>query len=867
VVPVLLHWPHLSGWLSENPIYVFSGISQGSSVGHGVLSGYPGWVDGNAGLTTQALGGLAAHDWLHWIVPWWNPYSGVGLPLAAELQNSAFFLPFVLLLGLFNGIVYLKIAMQIAAGLACCALLRELGLCRLATLIGAVCFELNGSFAWFAHGPIMPVAFLPLLLFGIERARRQRAQGALWVGVAIAWSLLAGFPETAYLDGLLGLGWAILRLGQAERRRGLMLAIGGGGLAGALVAAPLLLAFAESLPVSFLGGHVDFGATILPASSRAALVFPYLYGLPMYGGLRLTGAASLAQYIQWFRTAGYLDLGLLALAAMAWRRGAPERGLRAVLTLWVIVALGRAMGVPLLDSLVNLVPLVRHAMFDLYCVPSCQMALSVLAACVIDDWRRGRLPQSRVLMSGAGVALLGVAALVGAAPAMGSLGGIEGYWLYPFLSVFGGAVVLGLACWWLSGAFSLRRGWWLGVLLTGEAAVLFFLPLLGGTPRPRGIDRAALAVLADAPGINRISAVDSLAPNYGAWFGVAMIEHNYLPVAQNWVDDVRATLLPGNDGVNNFVPALDPPALAALRGRLGALAAHGVTELLLPAGADPFASSIILKTALLGNVARGLAAPVRFTVPAGQVVGGALDSVSVGIGTYAGAAGGRVHLRVCQAARCVQGAVGVRGAADNGDITIRLAAPLPMEAGQALVATLSWQAGGDGPPPAVWLWPSSEPGDPAHPFWVPRATLRLAPPPGAPVPIYADPIVSIFRLPDAAPYFAAAGCSVTVQSRRAGQADCRQPSRLLRRELCYPGWGVRLDGRAAAVACAGIYQSVQLPGGRSRFRFVYAPPGVAYAWAASAVGGLALAALGGWCVWGFWRGRSSGRRRMIGRST
>jgi hypothetical protein len=43
-------------------------------------------------------------------MPWWKLYSGVGLPLAAEMQNSALFVPFVLLLNAADGALCLKLS-------------------------------------------------------------------------------------------------------------------------------------------------------------------------------------------------------------------------------------------------------------------------------------------------------------------------------------------------------------------------------------------------------------------------------------------------------------------------------------------------------------------------------------------------------------------------------------------------------------------------------------------------------------------------------------------------------------------------------------------------------------------------------------
>ena len=185
----------------------------------------------------MTLGRLAAEDWLGGRLPWWNPYTGVGLPLAAEMQPAAFFLPFVLLLHFAHGVLYLKIALQLLAGLTMLGFLRALGLMGWAACLGAVLFQLGGTFAWYGDAPYFPIAFLPLLLWGLERTCRLVAQGRrggeAWLALAIGGSLLAGFPETAFADGLLGLWLGRAADGQAgaAARPGVR-ASGGGRRAG-----------------------------------------------------------------------------------------------------------------------------------------------------------------------------------------------------------------------------------------------------------------------------------------------------------------------------------------------------------------------------------------------------------------------------------------------------------------------------------------------------------------------------------------------------------------------------------------------------------------------------------------------------------
>ncbi len=196
-----------------NPLYRNSGLV--ARAAPGLTRGFP-VIDPNAGTTTQSLGRLSAEDWLHGQVPWWNPYAGVGLPLAAEMQSEAFFLPFVLLLHFSAGVIWLRIVMQMLAGVATFMLLRQLRMGSVAALLGSVFFTFNGTFAWFAHGEIMPLPFLPLFLLGIERAldsaKEHRRGGSVLIAIAIAYSIYAGFPETAFLDGLLALLWAVVRL-------------------------------------------------------------------------------------------------------------------------------------------------------------------------------------------------------------------------------------------------------------------------------------------------------------------------------------------------------------------------------------------------------------------------------------------------------------------------------------------------------------------------------------------------------------------------------------------------------------------------------------------------------------------------------
>ena len=214
IIPLVVALPELAGLLHDNPLIYLSDAAR--NVRGGWLPGYP-YIDPNDAYTTQALGRLVATDWWHGLIPWWNPYSGVGLPLAAEYQPAAFF-PLTLLLRFPGGMIWVHLLLQILAGWGAYALLRQLGVRRLAALTGGILFAQNGTLAWFAHASAGPVPFLPWVLLGIERAVAKASLrdpfGWRMLAVAIAMMLLAGFPETAYICGLFALAWSVLRLAQ-----------------------------------------------------------------------------------------------------------------------------------------------------------------------------------------------------------------------------------------------------------------------------------------------------------------------------------------------------------------------------------------------------------------------------------------------------------------------------------------------------------------------------------------------------------------------------------------------------------------------------------------------------------------------------
>jgi hypothetical protein len=318
----------------------------------GTLVGLP-WSDANVGWVSQALGQRAALDLLHGQLPWWNPFEGVGAPLLGEAQSAALF-PLTPLMALPNGQVLFHLALELVAGAAMLGCLRELRLARWACVAGAIAFACNGTFAWVTNAPFNPVAFLPVLVWGLERCRRrgllEDPAGWLLVAAGIELSLYAGFPETAYIDGLFALGWALLRAIQqpGATRAAYVGRVAFGAGVGLAVSAPFLAAFAAATSGAFVAAHGSlFAGFSLPAPAASTLGMPYLLG-PLHG----FSSPALGP-VYWNGIGGYLSALGIALGLVGILAGR-DRGLRVFLGVWVAVTVARAVGfVPLSTSSIS----------------------------------------------------------------------------------------------------------------------------------------------------------------------------------------------------------------------------------------------------------------------------------------------------------------------------------------------------------------------------------------------------------------------------------------------------------------------------------------------------------------------------------
>lgn len=550
VVVLAAQLPYLIGVFDPNPLLTYSGL--GSYRAGGLLGGrYT--LDPNTGYTSQALAHRAALDWLSGHMPWWNPFEGMGSPLAGEMQSAALF-PFVLLLAFANGQLLLYLLLSLVAGYSTYFLLRRLGLPGWACFVGGATFGLNGTFAWMRFAPANPVCFLPLLLLGIEvvrsRAGEQLSAGEQlgagrrlrthwWViALAVGLSILAGFPETAYLDGLLALIWAAVRVGGLHRAgvRRYALALGAGTASGVALAAPLLVAFGDYLPSAYLGSNgKNLTQTHVPAHGIATLLFPYVFG-PLWDDGR--GVAGSVTGDVWGQVGGYLTAALVLLAIIGTIRR-EYRGLKVTLAVWSLLLVARSYGAVPVERLLGVIPGMSHVLASRYMNPSLSMAMAVLAAFGVADLLERRVSRRA---GAAAVSVVSFAAILAARDAHHAAEHLRTIRTGQDIALVWGFLSLAL----LAAVVLVRRPHRLASavlvgLLPLEAIGMFVVPELSA-PTGGHLDTTVVSFLRDRIGDERFATLGPFRPNYGSYFGVASLNDNDLPVSASLARLVRRHL-------------------------------------------------------------------------------------------------------------------------------------------------------------------------------------------------------------------------------------------------------------------------------------------------------------------------------------
>ncbi|MSQ28734.1 MAG: hypothetical protein EXR51_11460 [Dehalococcoidia bacterium] len=153
---------------------------------------------------------LAVAEYLSGRLPLWNPYAGMGAPLAANIQSGVFYPPnaVYLILPIERAMTVTVLIHVFLAGAFTHRFARSLGRTQTGAFVAALAFMFSGYVIARAGflSIVSAVAWLPAVMLGIEQALQagpagsilQRARGALGLACATAMLLLAGHVQLAY---------------------------------------------------------------------------------------------------------------------------------------------------------------------------------------------------------------------------------------------------------------------------------------------------------------------------------------------------------------------------------------------------------------------------------------------------------------------------------------------------------------------------------------------------------------------------------------------------------------------------------------------------------------------------------------------
>lgn len=358
-------------------------------------------LDPAPGYIKQALGYLGVQFLKHGQSPWWNPYVGLGSPLAQDLQSAVFYPP-ALIANWFHlentGIDVVALTNVLVAGLGAYWLVRVLGLRIRAALVVGTAFCLSGSFIWFGtlFGDV--VAWTPLslaltvrLLRGADaypaKSNQPERTGPGWrtdvmlLGLVTAIQLLGGFPEALGLQILLlsvpvGIGVLVSVRDRRQVIRGVVRVAAGFAL-GFLVTAFFWVPFLTALPAEGVWNPPGSGlGQRLPIWSDLILLMPFGFG-HWFNPKALTVQ-------QWYYVGGYVGVVAtwLALAGVfgAWRK---RTSLVTSLVISAVVAVGWINGLPPFTWIGHL-PLLNRVGLGRLAVAPLQLVVALLAGLAVD---------------------------------------------------------------------------------------------------------------------------------------------------------------------------------------------------------------------------------------------------------------------------------------------------------------------------------------------------------------------------------------------------------------------------------------------------------------------------------------------------
>jgi hypothetical protein len=344
---------------------------------------------------------LAWNQVHHGHVPLWNPYSGVGLPLAFNWQSAVFSLPALIGYMLPLHLVYTEqvIVTLVIAGTGAYVLARVLRLGVLGCATAGTVYELSGPLMGWLGWPHTAVMSWAGWLFAVAILivrGQHRARNVLAFAVLFALAVYAGEPEVFFILGVSLIVFVVVMLFMKVRldgysRRSLLplVDLSMATVAGAALSAPLILPGLQVLATSTRNSKTPLDVTEPPQF----LVHLLVQG---YNGLPIAGNQVFGDWL-YGDTVAYVGLIAIALALLGtvrrWRR--PEIAGFVVLTIVTLAVIYA----PPVEAVFTRIPLVQTITWnrDLIIAGLC---VAILAGSGMDAWVRESEPRlTRTLLA------------------------------------------------------------------------------------------------------------------------------------------------------------------------------------------------------------------------------------------------------------------------------------------------------------------------------------------------------------------------------------------------------------------------------------------------------------------------------------
>lgn len=500
-------------------------------------------IEGNDGLTKQALGIQSVHQLLSGNLPLWNHYEGIGAPLLGETQSAAWF-PFTLILGLPYGFFLNQFVLEVLAGVGMYLFVRSLEnkssrkVGNAAAIVAGCLFATLGTYMMMPSAGFNPIPFLPWCMLGVASIfssskrflDKSNIIAMLIFSLSVAFSLLAGFPETAALNLLLVGIYTIVLFVKTKRSEKKVRAFSVilAGVVALLLALPWLLEFFVYTNPANGSSGIHNKPVLLDLTNGASLSVAYLASFipnaigftssnPVYGGI-----------------GGFFTVSTLVLAILAMFNKNIALKWKLLFGGWFLFGWMRVIGVPIVTAIVAHIPVIQHASILRYIIPSLSFCLIILAVLYVDSIKNNSREKSKIFIGVVAFTILFYGFMIYGARhyivdfiTENTRNTLFSVFFFELSVIVSAAILILLFVKWK------HKKAFIYTLLVLESIMCFSIWHFGAYSKGSVVDTRSMQFLQQNLGNQRFDS-NMLNANYGSYFDIAQLSMRDLPIPTLW---------------------------------------------------------------------------------------------------------------------------------------------------------------------------------------------------------------------------------------------------------------------------------------------------------------------------------------------